>query len=137
MTTIADRLPFHVDRRDASNDNDEASIQALFRSRMRNLAPQVFLVAVPNAGKRTAWERRQRSREGMVPGFPDMLAMFDGRTAALEFKSGTGSLSNVQIDTLNRLASQDFPVGVFRSADTAVEWLRGHWPNAFIGSFTA
>ena len=135
--TIAERLPFHVDKRDASNDNDEATIQARFRSRMRTLAPQVFLVAVPNAGKRTAWERRARAREGMVPGFPDMLAMFDGRTAALEFKSGTGSLSNVQIDTLNRLCAQDFPVGVFRSPETAIDWLQGHWPNAFIGSFTA
>lgn len=135
--TIADRLPFHVDPRNAKETRDEASIQALFRTRLKTLAPQVILVAVPNAGKRTAWERRQRAREGLVPGFPDMLAMFDGRTAALEFKSGTGSLSNVQIDTLNRLCAQDFPVGVFRSVDTAIEWLEGHWPNAFIGRIAA
>lgn len=135
--TLTDRLPFHVDPRDASNDKDEASIQALFRNRMRTLAPEVILVAVPNAGRRTAWEKRQRAKEGLVPGFPDMLAMFDGRTAAFEFKSGTGSLSNVQIDTLNRLVAQDFPVGVFRSADTAVEWLQNHWPAAFVGAFTA
>lgn len=135
--TIADRLPFHVDKRNAQETRDEATIQARFRSRMKMIAPQVFLVAVPNAGKRTAWERRARAREGLVPGFPDMLAMFDGRTAALEFKSGVGVLSDQQIDTLNRLAAQDFPVGVFRSEDTAVEWLQGHWPNAFIGSIAA
>ena len=135
--TIADRLPFHVDPRNAKDDRDEGSIQALFRRRMKMVAPQVILVAVPNAGKRTAWEKRQRAREGLVPGFPDMLAMFDGRTAALEFKSGIGSLSDQQIDTLNRLAAQDFPVGVFRSPDTAIEWLEGHWPNAFLGSMAA
>lgn len=135
--SVASRLPFHVDPRDASNDKDEASIQALFRSRMRTLAPRVILVAIPNAGKRTAWERRQRAREGMVTGFPDMLAMHDGRTAALEFKSGKGALSDQQIDTLNRLVAQDFPVGVFRSADTAVEWLSQHWPAAFDGRITA
>ena len=135
--TIAERLPFHVDKRNAKDTRDEATIQARFRGRMKIVAPQVFLVAVPNAGKRTAWERRARAREGLVPGFPDMLAMFDGRTAALEFKSGTGSLSDQQIDTLNKLAAQDFPVGVFRSEDTAVEWLENHWPNAFVGRVTA
>lgn len=135
--SIADRLPFHVDKRDAANDSDEAAIQVAFRRKMKTLAPKVILVAVPNAGRRTAWEKRQRAKEGLVPGFPDMLAMFDGRTAAIEFKSGIGSLSNVQIDTLNRLAAQDFPVGVFRSADTAVDWLSGHWPNAFVGRIAA
>lgn len=135
--SIADRLPFHVDKRDPSNDQSEASIQARFRGRMKILAPEIILFAVPNAGKRTAWERRERGREGMLPGFPDMGALYDQRAAFLEFKSGTGSLSNVQIDTLNRLAAQDFPVGVFRSADTAVEWLQGHWPHAFVGRFAA
>lgn len=135
--SIADRLPFHVDKRNTKDKRDEATIQARFRSRMKMLAPSVFLVAIPNAGKRTAWERKARAREGLVPGFPDMLAMFDGRTAALEFKSGIGSLSDQQIDTLNKLAAQDFPVGVFRSEDTAVEWLENQWPNAFVGKFTA
>jgi hypothetical protein len=134
---MINRLSFHVDPRDAASDKDEASIQALFRSRMRVLAPTVILVAVPNAGKRTAWEKRQRAREGMVAGFPDMLAMHDGRTAALEFKSGIGILSDKQVDTLNRLVAQRFPVGVFRSADTAVEWLQGHWPDAFEGRMAA
>lgn len=129
--------PFHTDARNTKCDKTEITHQVGFRSQMRMLAPQVILVGIPNAGRRTRWEQRERTREGMVPGFPDMLALHDGRVAALEFKSGTGTLAPQQIDTLNRLVRQDIPVGVFRSADTAVDWLRNHWPNAFTSEVTA
>ncbi len=128
--------PFHIDQthKDAP---DELAVQVRFRNLMRTLAPQVMLVAIPNAGRRTAWEGRQRGREGMVAGFPDLMALHEGRAAFLEFKSGTGSLSEKQVDVLNRLVRQDFAVGVFRQAETAVEWLQGHWPHAFTGRIAA
>lgn len=129
--------PFHIDPRNAQGEKDELHVQVRFRNLMRTLAPEVMLVAVPNAGKRTAWEGRQRGREGMVAGFPDLIAMHNGRTALLEFKSGTGSLQDNQIDVLNRLVRLDFPVGVFREAETAVAWLQDHWPHAFIGRIAA
>ena len=122
---------FHVDPRNLQGAKDEAAVQAKFRAQMRTAAPRVMLAAIPNAGKRTAWEARQRKAEGLVPGFPDMVAFFDGRAACLEFKSGAGALSDNQTETLNKLVKLDIPVGVFRSADTAVKWLRGHWPHAF------
>jgi hypothetical protein len=122
---------FHTDPRDARGEKSEAVTQSRFRSQMRKAAPGVMLVAIPNAGKRTAWETKQRANEGMIPGFPDMLAFYDGRAAGLEFKSSTGTLSDNQIATLNRLVALDIPVGVFRSAETAIEWLRGNWPHAF------
>lgn len=117
---------FHIDPPSVAQDSDEMGIQVLFRNRMHTLAPSVMLVAVPNAGKRSVWEGRTRKREGMVPGFPDVIALWGGRAHFLEFKTGKGSLSPQQIDCLNRLVRLDFPVGVFRSAETAVEWLRGH-----------
>jgi len=134
---MVERFAFHVDPRNAQDDRDELAIQTLFRNRMRMLAPAVMLVAVPNAGKRTAWERRQRAKEGMVAGFPDLIALHDGRTALLEFKRGDGALSTVQIETLNRLVRLGFPVAVFRQADTAVEWLQSLWPHAFTGRIAA
>ena len=134
---MVERFAFHVDPRNAADDRDELAIQTLFRNRMRMLAPQVMLVAVPNAGKRTAWERRQRAKEGMVAGFPDLIALHDGRTAFLEFKRGDGSLSTVQVETLNRLVRLGFTVGVFRQADTAVSWLQDLWPLAFTGRIAA
>lgn len=121
------RYLFHVDPPSVADDSqDEFKIQVQFRNRMRNKAPAVMLAAIPNAGKRSNWEGLTRWREGMVPGFPDMMALWDGRVAFLEFKAGNGSIGEKQIDCLNRLMRQNFVVGVFRSADTAVEWLRGH-----------
>ena len=123
--------PYHTDPRNNQCDKQEVAIQASFRSKMRMDAPHIMLVGIPNSGKRTAWEARERSKEGMVPGFPDMLAFHDGRVAALEFKTGKGSLSDKQKDTLNRLVRQRIPVGVFRSPETAYEWLSNLWPSAF------
>lgn len=129
--------PFHVDPRNASCSKDELAHQVLFQNRMRTLAPAIRLVGIPNAGRRTAWETRQRAKEGLTPGFPDMAALSKGRTAYLEFKSGTGALSTAQIDQLNWLYREGFDVGVFRSADTAVNWLYQRMPDAFIGRIAA
>lgn len=120
------KYPFHIDQPHMADEGSEAAIQTRFQGKMRNLAPHIMLVGIPNAGKRTAWEQRQRSREGMVSGFPDMMVLHDGKAFGLEFKTRKGSLSAAQIDCLNKLVKRRIPVGVFRSADTAVEWLRGH-----------
>lgn len=130
------RYVFHVDPRH-KGEQDEAAIQVQFRKLLAELAPKVFLFGIPNAGRRTAWEKRQRAAEGMVKGFPDNGVVFDGRVAFLEFKTGSGSLGRDQVETLNRLVQRDIPVGVFRSADTAIEWLRSHWPSAFRGGIAA
>lgn len=129
--------PFHVDPRNAACSKDELAHQVLFQNRMRTLAPAVLLVGIPNAGRRTPWETRQRAKEGLTPGFPDMLAMHGGRTALLEFKAGTGSIDAKQIDMLNKLTRLGFAAGVFRSADTALDWLQRQMPDAFIGRIAA
>lgn len=118
--------PFHIDPAADAADGDELAIQVKFRNRMRTAAPTVMLVAIPNAGRRSAWEGITRAREGMMAGFPDMMALWDGKIAFLEFKTRAGSIDEKQIDCLNRLVRQNFVVGVFRSPDTAIEWLRGH-----------
>ena len=122
---------FHIDPRNAQGPKDELGEQVRFRTQMARNAPSVLLVAIPNAGKRSAWEARQRAREGLVKGFPDMLAMHGGRTLGLEFKSGTGQPSDAQIETLNKMHRLGFPVGIFRSAETALDWTRQHLPEAF------
>jgi hypothetical protein len=122
---------FHIDPRNAQGPKDELGEQVRYRAQMARLAPKVLLAGIPNAGKRSAWESRQRAKEGLVPGFPDMLALFDGRALGLEFKSGTGQPSDNQIETLNRLHRLGFPVGIFRSAETALDWTRQQIPEAF------
>lgn len=129
------RYPFHVDPRHADK-RTELAVQIAFRNRMRIMAPAVMLVAIPNEGKRSSWEAIKRNREGLYPGFPDMMALWDGKVAFLEFKTGSGTLSDAQIDCLNGLVRRNFVVGVFRHEDTAVEWLRDHGAP-FVGEFTA
>jgi hypothetical protein len=123
---------FHIDPRDTQGPKDELGAQVAYRRKMAQKAPRVLLAGIPNAGKRSAWESRQRAKEGLVKGFPDMLAMFDGRTLCLEFKSGTGQPSDDQIETLNKLHRLGFSVGIFRSADSAIEWTRQQIPGAFL-----
>lgn len=123
---------FHIDPPTAADPGSESDIQTRFRSRMRILAPEVRLVAMPNAGKRTAWEAQQRKREGLAKGWPDLGAHWChgfGRSpvphvAWLEFKDRKGSLSIEQHDNLNWLTQAGFPCGVFRSVETAIEFLR-------------
>lgn len=122
---------FHIDPRNAAETRDEMTIQIAFRRKVRDLAPGVKLVAIPNAGRRSAWEQIKRAKEGLTAGFPDMQALHGGRIAFLEFKSGTGAPSNAQIDQMNWLTRNGFAVGVFRSEGTACDWLREQLPDAF------
>jgi hypothetical protein len=106
-------------------DHSEITIQSLFRSRARIICPSVAIVAVPNAGKRTAWAARQAKREGLATGFPDVLCFWKGPgIAAIEFKSAKGRLSDAQGEWLDRLAALGIPVTVSRDPDHALDFLR-------------
>jgi hypothetical protein len=122
---------YHIDPRNPRCTLHEDAIQAAFIRIMAMKAPVVIIAAMPNAGKRTRWEAMQRKREGMVAGFPDIIALYDGGVVLLEFKSGKGYLSAAQSAMLDRLVSQGIQVGVFRSPESAVEFLKNRWPAAF------
>lgn len=116
-------------------ERSEIQLVTLFRSRCRIICPGVSLVAIPNAAKRSQWAAQNAKREGMAAGFPDMMALAPGKVAFLEFKSAKGRISDNQGEWLDRLHEMGFPCGVFRDADKAVEFLRGHrFP--FIGRLT-
>lgn len=117
-------MTFHVDPPKAADSGTEIQIQTRFRSRMKMLAPEVLLVAIPNGGKRTEWEKLQAAREGMRVGFPDIMAMWRGGTAYLEFKQRSGSPTDAQLANLNWLHDHGFPCGIFRSVDSAVQFIR-------------
>jgi len=104
---------------------DEATRVSIFRNVLRSVAPQAMVVGVPNAANRGQWAKNQAKKEGAYWGFPDLMVLAPGRIAFLEFKSGQTMPAQHQIDCLNRLHRMGWPVGVFRSAGGAVEWLRG------------
>lgn len=123
--------PYHIDPRNPACKLSEADIQHQFIKLVALQAPRIIITAIPNAGKRTRWEAAMRKREGMATGFPDIIALYDGGVMCLEFKSGKGVLSAPQSAMLDRLVSQNIQCGVFRSADSALEFLRNRWPAAF------
>lgn len=102
----------------------EIEVQTLFRSRAKILCPRVRIVAVPNGGKRTQWAAMRAIKEGLSKGFPDVIAIAPGKIAFLEFKAAKGRVSIDQGEWLDLLHAYGFPVGVFRDADAAIEFLR-------------
>lgn len=123
---------FPVDRPAVADDGDETSIQTRFRSRMKIMAPSVRVVATPNGGRRTAWEGMKAKREGLAKGFPDVNCYWSNGIdenavpglCVLEFKDRKGAIKPEQIDWLNWLTRAGFHCGVFRSADSAIEYVR-------------
>ena len=105
-------------------EQSEIKIQTLFRNRARIVCPSVRLVAVPNGGKRSQWAATQAKREGLAKGFPDLIALAPGKIAFLEIKSAKGRESESQSEWLGVLNAMGFPCGVFRDADSAIEFLR-------------
>lgn len=102
----------------------EIEIQTLFRSRARMKCPAVKVVAIPNAGKRGQKALNQARREGAAWGFPDVLCLWTGGVAFVEFKSAKGDVSDNQEEWIDRLTGMGFPATVSRDPDHAIQFLR-------------
>lgn len=99
--------------------------QRALRKRLYYTAPQVQLVAIPNAARRTRWEAARAKAEGMATGFPDLLCLAPGGLVAfIEMKAPRGRLSEAQGEWIERLQGFGFSAAVCRSADAAVAFLR-------------
>ncbi|MFS0736951.1 VRR-NUC domain-containing protein [Sphingomonas sp. 1P06PA] len=119
-----------------ADTRSEIVIQTQFRGRARMLCPRVHIVAIPNAAKRTRWAAQQAKREGMATGFPDVMCIWPGGIAFVEFKSAKGRLSDNQSEWLDRLTALGFPATVSRDPDHALAFLRSAGAP-FIGEIAA
>jgi len=115
---------FHVDPPSVADDLPEDRIQASMLSRIRNVAPGVGAFAVPNAGKRSDWERVQRWKEGAHAGTSDLVLPWPKAVAFVEVKNRNGKLTTEQVAFLNRMSRMGHPAGCFRHADTLEVALR-------------
>ena len=123
---------FHIDPPTVADAGTEHEIQSRFVARLKNEAPTIRFVAVPNGGGKGDWERLKNAREGVNSGFPDGMALWcngGGSMAVpglfiIEFKARAGSLHDRQYDWLNWLTLAGFHCGVFRSVETAIAALR-------------
>jgi hypothetical protein len=108
----------------------EIQRQSTFLKMMATLAPNVDIVAIPNAGKATEWERLQRWKEGARRGALDLVVTWeptcqgDRGIAFPEFKDGKKMPDKDQRARLNRYYRMGHACGVFRTADVLIEYLR-------------
>lgn len=103
----------------------ELQEQQALRKRLYYAAPQIKLVAVPNAARRSQWEANKARQEGLAKGFPDLAAIWPGGGIAfIEMKAKTGRVSEHQQEWLDRLIAYGFRAAVCRSADAAIAFLR-------------
>lgn len=103
----------------------ELAEQQAFRKRLYYAAPSVFVVAVPNAARRTVWEARRAKQEGLAAGFPDLICLWPGGIAFVEMKrTKGGTVSDNQAEWIERLTDYGFPAAVCRGADAAIAFLR-------------
>jgi hypothetical protein len=82
-------------------DRDPASEfdrQTAFLAKIHRLAPSIDVLAIPNAGKGTDWERVRRWREGARRGALDLVITWNRGVMFAEFKDGT----SVSFDDLPR-----------------------------------
>lgn len=108
----------------------EADIQRAIVAYLRTVLPSAIVTHVPNqverAGTAAMREVKRKKDMGMLPGFPDILILADGRGYTIEVKAPGGSLGKAQRAVRDVLARQGIPFGVARSIDDArallAEW---------------
>lgn len=118
-----DDLPWFIEPKD-KDPTSELKRQQSFIALMARIAPNVDIVAIPNAGKATDWERVQRWKEGARAGALDLVITWEGGVAFAEFKNGTSMPTPQQRARLNLYFAMRHHTGVFRTGDCLVEFLR-------------
>lgn len=119
---------FYIQPPDKAPESELKRVVA-FRKALREALPQARAVAVPNAAKRGQIALNTAKAEGAVWGFPDLLVLYQGRVAFLEFKNGKGKPASHQIDQMNWLCDNGYDVACVRTAQGALDCLRSWgWP---------
>lgn len=119
---------FYIEPKDSSPASEKARVVA-FRQLLRLKLPAARVVAVPNAGKRGYKAQAQVKAEGLAKGFPDIIVMWNGESAYLEFKNGKSMPSDDQAEWLNYLHRNGQPCAVVRTPEGALAFLKqAGWP---------
>jgi hypothetical protein len=104
----------------------EAAIQrAVFEHLRIRPAAGVFAFHCPNGGARRPIEGAILKGLGVVAGVPDVIAIKDGRTFALELKVPGGKLSDNQRATHSAMLKAGVQIAVADSLDAALALLEG------------
>lgn len=122
-TPLAEAPLFFIEPKD-SNPASEADRQAELVATIKRTFPQARPVAILNGEKRGQWALNLARRLGAWWGFPDLLVLAPRKIAMIEMKNGKDMPKQHQVDVLNWLHRSGFAVGVFRTSDSAIAFLR-------------
>jgi hypothetical protein len=102
----------------------EAAIQRTVFQHVRiRSAPNVFVFHCPNGGYRRPIEAAILKSLGVVAGVPDIIAIKDGRTYALELKALGGKPTDTQRATHHAMTNSGAQVAVADNLDDALRQL--------------
>jgi hypothetical protein len=105
---------------------DEHSIQMqILRYLYYHAAPNVFAVAIPNAGKRSGRMGARMKDEGLTPGAADLCILLPaGRCAWMETKTAKGRQSDNQKGFEARCQRLGHPYRVVRTLQEAIVYMQ-------------
>lgn len=110
-----------MSNRELSEEAIHRQVWGFFRV---SLPPAVFFVHPVQEGK-GGWKARAPAPGGM-PGLPDWLLIYQGRTFAIELKNLRGKMSRNQLYALDKMKEAGAEVAVCRSLDDVIgqldEW---------------
>jgi hypothetical protein len=110
--------------RRAHNGLSETEIQrAVFQHVGWRAYKDTFIFHPANGGYRTATEGAIFASLGVVPGTPDIIAIYRGRVFALELKTETGRVSQAQLECHEELRRAGATVDVAYGLDHALRQL--------------
>lgn len=83
------------------------------------------LFSVPNGGQRTKREAARLKYEGLMPGIPDLILIFNGTIYPIEMKTLTGIVSDEQMYIHNTWHTHGINTRVIRTEDEFRAYVRG------------
>lgn len=112
----------------------ENKIQGDFHKKLWNKYPRTrgLCYHIPNGGKRSAVEASQFKAIGVLAGIPDYHIAIPARGYAslyIEFKTDTGTLSDIQVKRIETLRGAGNLVVICRSADQALAEVEKYLEN--------
>ena len=99
---------------------EDAIQRAVFQHLRQRRAPGVFAFHVPNGGKRKPIEAAILKGLGVTAGVPDVIAIKDGHTFALELKAPDGKPTPKQVEVMQQMQAAGATVALATGLDAAI-----------------
>ena len=122
-TPLSEAPLFFIEPRD-NDPAPEEDRQGEAVATIRRTFPHARVVAILNGERRGQWALNLARKLGAWWGFPDLIVLAPRKIAMIEMKNGKDMPKQHQIDCMNWLHRSGFAVGVFRTADSAIAFLR-------------